>query len=174
MKTCKAGLHQYENATGGCLECKRQRSREWGNANKEKRRANFQRWCDTHPGKHKEYGAAWREAHREYLREEARKSRENHPERVREASRRRRARIRGNGVESFSAGEWAAVVTKYGGLCAYCGDRPWEHMDHVVPIALGGPHSISNVVPACAFCNRSKGANVWTPRSVENHDAAGV
>jgi 5-methylcytosine-specific restriction endonuclease McrA len=33
-------------------------------------------------------------------------------------------------------------------------------MDHVVPLARGGGHSIDNVVPACRPCNRSKGGKL--------------
>lgn len=31
-------------------------------------------------------------------------------------------------------------------------------IDHYIPLALGGLHHISNLVIACRFCNRSKGA----------------
>ena len=37
-----------------------------------------------------------------------------------------------------------------------CG-KPANTIDHVIPIARGGAHSIDNVVPACGFCNCSKG-----------------
>ncbi|MFI8830536.1 HNH endonuclease [Streptomyces afghaniensis] len=32
------------------------------------------------------------------------------------------------------------------------------HVDHLVPLARGGAHSLSNLVPACQRCNTSKGA----------------
>lgn len=32
-----------------------------------------------------------------------------------------------------------------------------RHGDHVVPLSKGGPHCISNLVPACAPCNISRG-----------------
>lgn len=44
--------------------------------------------------------------------------------------------------------------------CAYCGAQ--EHrsaeleIEHVVPISKGGPHLLSNIVPACTACNASK------------------
>jgi len=33
-------------------------------------------------------------------------------------------------------------------------------MDHVLPIAAGGAHSIENLVPACAHCNATKNAKI--------------
>lgn len=49
--------------------------------------------------------------------------------------------------------------------CIYCG-MPFEEIDHVEPIALGGQTTLENVVPACETCNRSKGAKRlvdWLP-----------
>ena len=46
-------------------------------------------------------------------------------------------------------------ATVFGNACAYCGG-PHEHWDHVIPIARGGPHCLSNLRPACARCNLSK------------------
>lgn len=44
--------------------------------------------------------------------------------------------------------------------CAYCGHKPADpselEVEHVVPISQGGPNLLSNIVPACNSCNRSK------------------
>lgn len=40
--------------------------------------------------------------------------------------------------------------------CVYCGDEP-EHVDHFVPLTLGGSHAVGNLVPACGTCNLRKG-----------------
>lgn len=50
-----------------------------------------------------------------------------------------------------------AILVRWGYLCAYCGDLA-EHLDHVVPLSKGGDDIESNIVPACAPCNLSKGA----------------
>jgi 5-methylcytosine-specific restriction endonuclease McrA len=56
----------------------------------------------------------------------------------------------------FNVSEWEQLVRQYGGRCAYCdADNPTD-MDHVRPLSRGGPHSISNVAPACRSCNASK------------------
>ena len=47
--------------------------------------------------------------------------------------------------------------------CRWCDEllTPREcQVDHVIPIARGGVHALSNLVVACATCNRSKGASL--------------
>lgn len=50
--------------------------------------------------------------------------------------------------------------------CAYCGHKPVNpaelEVEHVVPISQGGPHTLSNIVPACNACNRSKSKHDMT------------
>ena len=40
--------------------------------------------------------------------------------------------------------------------CTYCG-QPAETMDHLIPRLRHGPDSADNLVPACRWCNSSKG-----------------
>jgi 5-methylcytosine-specific restriction endonuclease McrA len=57
------------------------------------------------------------------------------------------------------------LVEDYAGLCAYCG-RPWEQIDHFVPLSRGGGSSVDNLRPSCAPCNRAKRAQdleTWRP-----------
>jgi len=61
--------------------------------------------------------------------------------------------------------EWVEVVAFYGGLCAYCEEAAWGHVDHVVPLSRGGADSIGNAVPACQSCNLRKCDTLgWMPR----------
>lgn len=87
-----------------------------------------------------------------------------HPERTRMSSRNRRARAKQCLGSGWTEEEEKQLVEDYGGRCAYC-NRPADlQMDHVVPMARGGIHSIDNIVPACKACNVSKGAKpllVW-------------
>ena len=61
----------------------------------------------------------------------------------------------------LSSRQWALVrariLSRDGGVCAYCGETAGT-VDHVVPIALGGSNTDDNLVACCAFCNGSKGA----------------
>lgn len=56
----------------------------------------------------------------------------------------------------------AAVWERDGGICGICGDvvdGPW-HMDHVVPLSRGGPHTYANVQVSHPRCNMRKGARL--------------
>lgn len=69
---------------------------------------------------------------------------------------------RGEEAPDFSHQEWKECVIFFGGECAYCGGttRKGQRLtrDHLEPISKGGRTVQSNIVPACATCNSSKGA----------------
>lgn len=49
------------------------------------------------------------------------------------------------------------VVAEYGDRCVYCGGE-FQELDHYVPLAKGGEHSLENVRPSCASDNNRKGS----------------
>lgn len=49
------------------------------------------------------------------------------------------------------------VMARWSWACCYCWGRA-SHLDHVIPLKLGGPDAAHNIVPACAGCNLRKGA----------------
>ena len=57
---------------------------------------------------------------------------------------------------SLDALGWNHMLSVYAGLCAYCGARPADSVDHIVPVARGGRHSTENILPACISCNCAK------------------
>lgn len=69
---------------------------------------------------------------------------------------------RGEDAPNFSHQEWKECLIFFGGECAYCGGTPRKGQrltrDHLEPISAGGRTIQSNIVPACASCNSSKGA----------------
>lgn len=102
----------------------------------------------------------YRELNQERVAEWFRTWAQDHPENMRlkgqVATARRRARK--HAVEStFTREQWAAMKAAYNNCCAYCG-KPCERltMDHVIPLARGGPHVAANIVPACRPCNSRK------------------
>lgn len=66
----------------------------------------------------------------------------------------RRARKLGAGGAATPE-QVADRVAYYGGRCWIC-RAPWQHMDHVKPIAAGGSNWPANLRPACSPCNRRK------------------
>ena len=52
---------------------------------------------------------------------------------------------------------WLHTLQDYSNLCAYCQQRPFEALEHFVPIDAGGGTTAHNCVPACGRCNFSKG-----------------
>ena len=49
----------------------------------------------------------------------------------------------------------------WGGLCAYCRCNRATTLDHIKPRSKGGSNLRSNLIPACAECNHSKGSLPW-------------
>jgi 5-methylcytosine-specific restriction endonuclease McrA len=47
------------------------------------------------------------------------------------------------------------VRSLFGGRCAYCPKKA-DTIDHFMPICLGGPHRVGNLLPACRSCNVKK------------------
>jgi 5-methylcytosine-specific restriction endonuclease McrA len=67
---------------------------------------------------------------------------------------------RAKAVGSFTADDIAAIFKSQRGKCAYCRKKVGDsyHVDHIVPIARGGPNVRSNLQITCAACNRAKAA----------------
>lgn len=60
-------------------------------------------------------------------------------------------------VQKITTAEWRELAASYHWLCVYCHVRPGRlTMDHIVPLTLGGAHTVANVVPACRNCNSKK------------------
>lgn len=99
----------------------------------------------------------------EYVR--SKKNEPRYKEHRRHHNRIRDKRVRANGFEYYTTDD---VLAKWGYNChicndpidfkapRQCGDPGWElglHLDHVIPIARGGPDTLANVKPAHAKCN---------------------
>jgi len=57
-----------------------------------------------------------------------------------------------------------ARIAYFGWRCWRCG-APWEHIDHVLRVADGGPNWPANIRPSCEACNtRNNGKEVGVSR----------
>lgn len=114
-------------------------------------------WRAAHPERERAASLAWYAAHVAEVREYKRRYREANRDRIRALNTSRKARLRNVEVNDLTAEQWTAIQAAFDGRCAYCGCRPDVlTMDHVVPLARGGHHTASNVVPACQSCNSRK------------------
>jgi 5-methylcytosine-specific restriction endonuclease McrA len=77
-----------------------------------------------------------------------------------------RSRRRHGAGGKMTGADYLFICELFSGECAYCcvlaasGSR---HVDHVVPLAKGGPNLLNNLVIACETCNLSKRERNWIP-----------
>lgn len=160
-----------------CIACNQVKSLENFKVNKTKCHSCYQEY-------HKNYQRKYRESNREkesarsrelyqinksHILERKRKSyRKNraaniarklawqkaNPELCRLSSQKRRAKQKQNGVFEVTIKEAQKLLS---GSCFYCNQSSKNlTLDHIIPIAKGGRHSIGNLVAACKPCNSSK------------------
>lgn len=70
----------------------------------------------------------------------------------------RRARIDGNGG-NVTIEQWKTLKQQYQNTCIRCKRQEPEinlEQDHIIPLSLGGKHSIENIQPLCRSCNAKK------------------
>ena len=63
--------------------------------------------------------------------------------------------------------EWLEKLIASNGICPYCGQFVGIEnlsLDHIIRLADGGTHSISNVQPACLTCNQKRNAGIKKQR----------
>jgi 5-methylcytosine-specific restriction endonuclease McrA len=158
--------------TCGATSCQkahqRALAREWSDRHPGYYRDYKRRWRAANPERHRESTRAWWEANRDAQYEVNRQWRDANPERYAEMLRdwgtrnrtRRseyRARRRARKANGFlSERDWSRLVNRLGGRCFYCGSAEPMTIDHIIPLARGGRHTIGNVIPACLSCNCSK------------------
>lgn len=157
----------------------REAARRWSEQNRVRARENARRWYADNHERALEAKRRWywrnrdqaREASREWYRRNQERHRENGRRwyqrnsdlartlgRLKEA--RRRARLRDALVIPFSRDQLMQRMAYFGERCWVCGG-PFEHVDHVIAIARGGPHVLANLRPICRSCNARKGARDW-------------
>lgn len=59
-------------------------------------------------------------------------------------------------LATLTIAQWMHILDRFHWRCAYCEDGPYEALEHVVPLVLGGGTTADNCVPACRMCNSLK------------------
>lgn len=98
---------------------------------------------------------AYYAANREAIAQRGRVRRQANPHIGWESIYRQRARQYGFTpvVVSFTRDD---LITHYGDACWYCHTGAFSELDHHVPVAAGGHHTLNNCRPSCTPCNRAK------------------
>lgn len=123
-------------------------SATWNNANKERVKINRKKWYEMQREHILQLQKAWRKANPEKVREMNIKKGHN-----------RRAKIQSCGGQ-LSKGIVATLLERQNGKCACCGVKlnGEYHLDHIMPLALGGKNADDNVQLLLPKCNLKKGA----------------
>jgi hypothetical protein len=67
-----------------------------------------------------------------------------------------RSKARGAGTPALlSIEQWEQTLADFNGLCAYCLTKPFEVMEHFMPVYVAGT-TVNNCIPACNVCNIRK------------------
>lgn len=144
----------------------RGRDREYRERNKERLREYFRQYYLDNQDKKKAQQVTWRSQNKERMAATKRlylstpEGRAKHREAQAGVNHRRRVRQLGGECEKFSREE---IYERDQGICYLCGlfvkENAW-HLDHIIPVALGGGHTRRNVAVSCPSCNRRKGTKL--------------
>lgn len=135
---------------------------DWARRNPEKRAAIQRRWEAKNAGRRTVDPVKARERRRRWS--------AANPEVHLENERRRRARRRGTAVAILTTEQIALKMAYWGFRCWMCGG-PFEHVDHVKPLAKGGAHILANLRPSCVRCNQQKFAQWPWPTGARRADS---
>jgi 5-methylcytosine-specific restriction endonuclease McrA len=138
-----------DGLSGWCKDCNRANFFENHEQNKEKRKTYY------HSNKQKARisHSKWYEKNREKVIEKVSQWQRDNKELVREKNRKRDFLEKAAMVYEVSPKE---IRRLYNQACFYCGSRTRIEIDHILPLAKGGAHSVGNLVAACKSCNASK------------------
>ncbi len=161
-KNLKDGLSAW------CRECQKRSTKLWILNNPEKAKQASRNWRHRNPEKYKtslaqsrskrkdeikEYNRLYLVNNREKVNELQRENARRNPERSKNNNAKRRARKKDCQTYFISKRE---LLKLYGSPCFVCGSIKRIQLDHVIPIARNGNHSIGNLIPLCQKCNASK------------------
>lgn len=128
-------------------------------ANHEKVKANSSAWQKANPEKHSSNGAIYREQHRDSAKAATAAWRRDNPESCMVNDHNRHARERANGGK-LSQGLAAKIFKLQRGRCPCCKQPLGNdyHLDHKMPIKLGGANEDWNMQLLRKTCNLQKNA----------------
>ena len=156
-KKCKTETERY--ADGRCKPCVQATNAAWAKANAARRNETHAVWAAAKRDKLKAASAAWYAANQERAKATRAAWRAANPEVCRIHRHNRRASERSVGGK-LSKGITAKLLKLQRGLCPCCKQPLGDdyHLDHIIPIALGGSNIDSNIQLLRQRCNSQKHA----------------
>lgn len=133
--------------------------REYYAENSEQCKALTASWVERNKGRRRESVAAWKAANKDKIRANNARWVKDNPDARRAINHNRRARMLGNGGR-ISKGLRAKLFRLQRGKCACCGAPLGNnyHLDHIMPLSLGGRNDDGNMQLLKAACNLRKKA----------------
>jgi 5-methylcytosine-specific restriction endonuclease McrA len=131
---------------------------DWCENNKERLRIVKNEYVKANIYKVTEYKATWHLENRERMNKLSSQWSKDNPERTRIIRHNRKAKIRKDGGK-LSAGLFDKLFHDQNGECVYCRvnlTKDITHMDHIMPIKLGGSNTDDNIQLLCKTCNLQK------------------
>ena len=140
-------------------EKRKESHRKYHSANKKDRNKESREWYAKNKDRSNCRSAEWRKNHPEMVRELNAEWLKNNPEKRAQINRNRRARKLQVGG-SLSDGISAKLFKLQRGKCACCGLPLGSdyHLDHIMPLALGGLNTDDNIQLLRSTCNKQKHA----------------
>lgn len=161
------GIHPH------CIHCRRQKARNYYVANKPRLLAQSKAWIKKNKERHRALcvksslalrlrdpmrASRYYLANREKIIRKTTAYRKANPEIAAAIYRNRRARIKGNGG-IHTASDILGLLIKQEHRCAICDLVLVKyHVDHMMPIKLGGSNDVGNLQILCPQCNVRKNA----------------
>lgn len=153
-----------------CHSCERRAKNDWYSRNRDAQLARNQRWAVANPEKVNASRQSWDLRHIDEHRSRTRDWKRAHPEQTRAqrhlAWTKRRCQ---KGMVVCESVVPERVFERDKWRCQICGCNTHKELrgtiapnapelDHIIPLSLGGPHTVKNAQCLCRECNRKKGA----------------
>ena len=164
LKFCKKCQTETErNYRGDCKPCKNEWKKAWRKANTEKAKASRTAYYAKNKDTVLASKAAWRARNPEYAKIKVAEWKAANPERhaanKRNYKRNRRAKKKSAGG-IHTSNDIKQLLSSQKGKCICCKSSIANnyHVDHIIPLALGGRNDKLNLQILCPTCNIRKGA----------------
>lgn len=144
--------------SGRCRPCISEKNKKWRQNNIEYHRKRNQKWREENNERNYQNTKKWKENNPEYFKNYTADWRRRNPNAHRQNEHNRRAKIKSGGILSKDIINILLVRQK--NKCACCGKKldGKYHLDHIIPLALGGTNTDDNVQLLLPKCNLRKGA----------------